>query len=350
MISINDVVNNRYKVLTSIGRGGMGEVWKCKDEILGRYVALKTVNPEYLVTNPSAISILKDEAKIGAKLIGHPNIICTLDMGEYKARPSSIHFIVMEYISGPSIACWIKEKSPELDDFTNFNINLLIAWEICKALDFAHRKKILHRDIKPLNIFISDYGVTKVGDFGLAQFVEAITRTHTVCKAISPAYASPEQWKDKRQTIDSEIYQLGCTLYHLFTRKLPFDCAGLLALMNAHLNEKPKSPNKIIQLIPKKLSNAILGTLEKNPEDRIEHWELNDVIAEEIRSKYNMKIDVHNNGKTIQKKASTITDFDEKDLALGPYDFTFPDFSEVLSESIQLILSGIKNIKIIQKK
>jgi serine/threonine-protein kinase len=313
-------------------------------------VALKTVYPQYLATSPKSLSVLKDEAKIGAKLIGHPNIVCTLDLGEYKARSTSVHFIVLEYISGPTVARWIVDISSDLDDVTNFNINLLIAWEICKALDFAHQRKILHRDIKPLNIFIADYGIVKVGDFGLSRFVEAITRTHTVYKAMSPAYSSPEQWRGEKQVLDTEIYQLGCTLYHLFTGKLPFDHAGLPALMNAHLNEKPVPPNKVVQSIPKKLSDAILSALEKKPADRIGHWELHDVIAEEIRSKYILEIDVHNSKKKLQKIAANICDLDEGDLASGPMEYTFPDFAEVLSESIQLILAGIKSIRLKREK
>lgn len=226
MLFIGDVVNGRYKVVELIARGGMGEVWKCNDEFLDRPVAMKTVNPEYLATNPKALSILKDEAKTSARLIGHPNIVCTLDLEEYKGKGTSIHFIVMEYVRGPSVARWIGETSTKLDDVTNFNINLLIAWELCKALGYAHRQGILHRDIKPLNVFVSNYGTTKVGDFGLARFVEAITRTHTVWRAMSPAYAAPEQWQGQKQTFKTEVYQLGCTLYHIFTKKLPFNYGG----------------------------------------------------------------------------------------------------------------------------
>lgn len=350
MLSTGDVINERYKVTELIARGGMGEVWKANDEVLGRPVAMKTVNPEYLATNPKALSILKDEAKMSARLIGHPNIVCTLDLGEFKDKETPTHFIVMEYVQGPSIARWIEETSAKLDNVTNFNINLLIAWELCKALGYAHREGILHRDIKPLNVFVSNYGTTKVGDFGLARFIEAITRTHTVWRAMSPAYAAPEQWRSRKHTLDTEVYQLGCTLYHILTRRLPFNNPGLLALMNAHLKEDPKPPIRIMTCIPKSISDAILRALQKKPKDRIELWRLYDTIAEKIRSKYIMKVDVHESPKKVRDLVAEITDFSEKGLAEGPFEFTFPDFSEVLSESIQLVLSGITTFKVRQVK
>lgn len=346
MLLPGTIINNRYELLEGIYRGGMGEVWVVKDKVLGRKVALKTVNTKYLEQNPKAISILFDEANTGAKLIGHPNVVTVLDFGEYTFNSTSTHFLAMEYVEGMTVGKWINDIKPKLDPLTYYNISLLIAWEICKAISFAHRKGILHRDIKPLNVFLSDYGVTKVGDFGLARFVDAVTRTHTVWKAMSPAYAAPEQWKGEKHTENTDIYQLGCTLYHIFTGSLPFDLSGLPVLMNAHLNEKPEPPHIISDLIPENLSNKILGTLEKKPKNRTDLWQINDAIADEIQIKYILEIDVHEESEPIQKIVSEITEFGLESLKKGSFEFTFPDFSEVLSESIQVILAGVTNFKV----
>lgn len=343
----DNVINERYKLESLVARGGMGEVWRCRDITLDRVVALKTVNPEHLASNPDALSILKDEAKTGAALLGHPNVVSILDLGKSEQEQENpVYFIVMEYVDGMSLGQWLQSVIPKLDAATAFHINLFISWEICKAIGYAHRNKILHRDIKPLNVFLSRYGVTKIGDFGLARFVEAVTRTHTVWRAMSPAYAAPEQWHGKKATTHTDIYQLGCTLYHLFLRQLPFDHPGLPALMNAHLNEIPKPPSKVDANIPESLSAALMSAMAKKTEDRIELWKLRDVLSEEIRGKYSMTVDVHGASDEVRKHVAEITDFEEAGLKQGPYPFDFPDFSEVLAEAMELALHGITGIKV----
>lgn len=300
MLFPSDVLNDRYRLERLIARGGMGEVWLATDTELDRPVALKTVNPSHLATNPKAISVLRDEAKTGASLIGHPNVVCVLDYAKFEKELDIIHYIVMEYVKGISLAEWIENTSQALKKKTQYYLNLFIAWELCKAIGVAHRNDILHRDIKPLNVFLSNYGITKVGDFGLARFVEAITRTHTVWQAMSPAYAAPEQWKGRKHDVTTDIYQLACTLYHLFAGRLPFDNAGLPAMMNAHLNETPTDPKDFASNVSDDLSKMILKGLEKKQNDRVSLWEINDVIAEEIRGTYNLSLDVH------QKDENTI--------------------------------------------
>lgn len=346
MFFAGTTINGRYELNKLIARGGMGEVWQSKDHVLDRTIALKTVNASYLEANPKALAVLTDEAKTGARLLGHPNVVGVLDFGEFKDENSTSYFIVMEFIEGINIARWINEISPQIDDITYYNICLLISWELCRAIAFAHRKGILHRDIKPLNVFLSGYGLTKVGDFGLARFVEVVTRTHTVFNAMSPAYAAPEQWRGEKHTVETDFYQLGCTLYHIFTRQLPFEKQGLPAMMNAHLNEITVEPNRITSIIPEKLSKAIMELMSKKPEERLALWKLNDIIANEIQGKYKMTVSVHDKPKEIQDLVSDITELDEEKLAEGPYSFVFPDFSEVLAESIELILSGINEVAV----
>ncbi|WP_277467774.1 MULTISPECIES: serine/threonine-protein kinase [unclassified Paenibacillus] len=337
-------INERYELIEFIAPGGMGEVWKAIDHTLTRNIAIKMVNGNYLKQNPSAADILLDEAKAGASLLGHPNVVSIIDFGSFQISNVLNYFIVMELVDGINVNRWIEEYKPLIDKTTYYNISLFIALEVCRAVAYAHRKGILHRDIKPLNIFLSKFGLIKVGDFGLARFIEAVTRSHTVWDLGTPSYTAPEQWKGEKATKETDIYQLGCTLYHLFTGKPPFEKNSGAALMYAHLNDNPTAPHFVSDIIPQDLSEQLLKLLDKEPNKRCSLWEINDKLADQIQRKFTMEGNFHLLSDAQKEKVNEITELEIN--AKTPTKFTFPDFSEILSESIELILEGITDLKI----
>lgn len=347
MFFVGDVLCDRYKLNELINRGGMGEVWIAEDKALERNVAIKTINPNFLKSNPGAISIFKDEAIIGASLLGQPNVVAILDYGKQKVElDNEEYFIVMEYIDGIDVSKFINEIKPKLSEETYYYISLFIAWEMCRAIEYAHKQGILHRDIKPQNAFISKYGITKVGDFGLSRFVDEITRTHTVSNFNSPPYCAPEQWRGGKITRETDIYQLGCTLYQLFTGNFIYN-KSRVAQMLAHLEDIPVPPKNYSTNMSEELSDGILKMVAKNEEDRGSLWELNDIIAKELHKTFSLTISVDKNNKNEIKKVCELTDFsDENFLEKGESSYDFPDFNEILSEGIQLILQDITTFEI----
>lgn len=339
-------LKERYILLKFLSRGGMGEVWVAEDKILGRKVAIKSINSKLLSSNPGSITIFLDEAKIGASLLGHPNVVAILDYGIHKSDEQEIHFIVMEYIEGLNLEEFINHIKTKIDDKTYYYISLLIAWEICRAIEYAHKKGILHRDIKPSNAFISKFGIVKIGDFGLARFVDAITRTHTVGEFNSPPYAAPEQWKDDEYDENTDTYQLGCTLYRLFTGRYVFE-KSRMAQMYAHLNEEPQAPRDFCNIMTKELSDIILEMISKEGDKRASLWQFNDIIARELQNTFKLKVSVDKSNSDVIDKVCEITDFGREALEKdGQGSFNFPDFSEVLSEGIELIINDITSFSI----
>ncbi|MEG7928115.1 serine/threonine protein kinase [Bacillus cereus] len=343
-------ISNRYVLKKFIASGGMGDVWKAFDSNLGRYVAIKFPRTLFIQDEPKSLSVLKSEAQTGAKLIGHPNIISILDFGFFEEDGKKNYYIVMELINGIDVLKWINDYKPILDSSLYYRIGLLISLELCKAIEYSHKNNILHRDIKPNNLFLSGFGMTKIGDFGLSRFVEIATRTHTVKTSMTYAYASPEQWHAKRYTKKSDIYQIGCTIYHLLTGELPFNENTLPGLLKAHLNQNPTLPHLISDNISEDLSNSIVKAMAKNASDRIPLWQLYEAIATELLGTYEIEGNFTKHSDETLDMIAGITDFSVPEMKEGEVSYAFADYGELLSESIQLILLGATEFKIIKRE
>lgn len=338
------IIASRYRLEKELAQGGMGAVWTAIDGVLERRVALKFVNPSYAASEPQALSILADEAKLGAKLLGHPNVVAVLDFGEATVSSTKHHFVVMEYVEGASWSAWISSKSAKLDPTTKYFIGLLFALEACAGIAYAHQEGVLHRDIKPLNIFVSKRGMCKVGDFGLARFIEAATRTHTVAHMKSIAYAAPEQWRAEKHTQESDLYQFGCTVYHALGGQLPFSEKSLYGMMNAHLSKTAVALNVVNPVISADIAQVVGKLLSKKSDDRASLWELHDSLATELNGTFKLKIDVSKQPQDVQEKAASITEFPLDKLKQDSYSYTFPDVKECLSEAVQLSFLGISAV------
>lgn len=344
MIFPGTKIKNRYRADKLLGRGGMGEVWKCFDESLDRNVVIKIVAPELAKTRPQHTSIFVDEARIGASLVGHPNVVTVFDILTESDGDEPLLAIVMEFVEGLSCARWIELAPSRVDSKTQYYISLQVAIEICKALSYAHRHSILHRDVKPLNVFISKYGITKIGDFGIARYADAVTREHTVWNFRSPAYSAPEQWQDGKPTARTDMYQLGCTLFHLFTGKLPFEAANVAALIQKHLTASPAQPRELNPLITEDISTLIVKCLGKKTHERPGLWEVVDAIAKEVQKTYEITIECDKSNLALIDQINGITEFNKDPLKEdGKFTYHYADYNEAISEAMELtMLPGVK--------
>jgi len=252
------LLNNRYKLIEQIGTGGMANVYKGKDTYLGRTIAIKM-----LKTNSDKkkelINRFKKEAQSIAAL-SHPNIVSIYDIG----KEENIDYFIMEYIDGMSL----KEKI-EKEKVLKWEECITIISCICQALEYAHKKNIMHRDIKPHNILITSDNIAKVADFGLAKFTTAansLTQTGTIMG--SAQYMSPEQIESTTLDERCDIYSLGITFYEMFTGHLPFNGNNLVSIIIKQKNELPIEPYEINKEIPQSVNNIIMKMLEKDPDKR----------------------------------------------------------------------------------
>ncbi|MGH9434110.1 MAG: protein kinase domain-containing protein, partial [Terriglobia bacterium] len=249
----------RYRIISLLGRGGMGAVYKAYDRELNRDVALKLVRPE-LTSQPHSMLRFKQELLLASK-ISHKNILRIHDLGDVNGTK----FISMAYIEGEDLQQLLKRKGRlPLDQVLN------IARQLCQALEAAHAEGVVHRDLKPQNILLDESGHAFVSDFGLAKSLEADAAAMTQTGAIlgTPQYMSPEQVEGVSADHRSDIYALGLILYELATGESAFSGATTMQIMYRRLKQKPRDPREINRDLPPYLGRIILRCLEKDPAKR----------------------------------------------------------------------------------
>lgn len=251
------ILDKRYELLEHIGSGGMAEVYKAKDLILERLVAVKILNSQY-AGDTEFVQRFHREAR-GAARLSHPNIVGVYDVGEDDGR----HYIVMELVEGQTLKNMIAEKG-KLD----VEEALHIAKKIAAALEMAHKNNLVHCDIKPHNILVTANGAVKVADFGIARAVSSSTLTYNDTVVGSVHYFSPEQAKGTAITPKSDVYSLGVVLYEMLTGQLPFDGSTPVGIALKHLQEDALSLRSIDESIPGKIDMIVMRAMDKNRDNR----------------------------------------------------------------------------------
>lgn len=251
----------RYEIISPIGRGGIGIVYKAKDSILDEIVALKLLAPG-LSMNQEIVERFKRETKITRKL-SHKNIVRIYDIGKFDNR----WYISMEFIDGKNLKTILTEKNPLLlIEATG------IIKQVLKALEVVHDNQIINRDIKPQNILIGTDGIVKIGDFSIAKSTELNGLTNNdVMMVGSPEYMAPEQVNGEKIDIRTDIYSVGIVLYEMLTGKPPFASDTLIAIAHKQIFELPTPPKDLNPEIPIWLDKIILKCLAKKPEDRYQN-------------------------------------------------------------------------------
>src|SRR5271156_3531799 len=242
------VYNGRYELSNQVARGGTAQVYLARDLLLDRPVALKVLFPE-LSTDATFVERFRREAQAAANL-SHPNIVPVFDWGQ----SDSTYFIVMEYVDGEALSSIIKTQAP-LEPHQAASI----AADIAKALTYAHRHGVVHRDVKPGNVLIASDGQVKVTDFGIARAIgrdESVTQTGLVMGTAT--YFSPEQAQGLGVDGRSDVYSLGVVLYEMVTGRPPFVADTPVAIAYKHVSENPIPPRELEPRLPATLEAVIL--------------------------------------------------------------------------------------------
>ncbi len=257
---IGKMLNNRYEILEKIGNGGMATVYKAKCHVLNRYVAIKILRDEF-TTDSEFIKKFNTEAQSAASLT-HPNIVSIYDVG----NEDNLYYIVMELIQGKTLKDIIME-----DGVLSWKWSVNIAIQIASALETAHRNNIIHRDIKPHNIIITEDGMAKVTDFGIAKAVSNSTITAFGTTIGSVHYFSPEHARGGYTDAKSDIYSLGIVMYEMLTGKVPFDADTPVSVALKQVQEEPVEPIKYNENIPIGVNRIILKAMQKDPNTRYQN-------------------------------------------------------------------------------
>jgi serine/threonine protein kinase len=277
---IGKILGNRYRLIEVIGEGGMALVYKAECSLLCRTVAIKVLRPQY-ANDAEFVERFRREARSAASL-SHPNVVNIYDVGQ----ENGVDYIVMEYIPGENLKNIIKKEAP-------FSIRKAVDYtkQIAEALNHAHQRNIIHRDIKPHNILVTPDGQLKVTDFGIARAISASSFTQTGIVVGSVQYASPEQVKGGLVGPQSDLYSLGCVFYEMLTGKVPFSGDTSISIAMQHLHDKI-TPVKELRLdVPVAVENILDKAMAKDTSERYPSAAamLRDIMN--FQSKLNLEVD-----------------------------------------------------------
>src|SRR6201990_262090 len=255
-LSPGAIVDNRYKVLSRLGAGGMADVFLAEDQQLGRKVALKLLHRRF-AADPDFVERFRREAQAAAGL-QHPNVVGVYDRGSFE----DTYYIAMEYLPGRSLKQLIRDEAP-LDPIRAIDITI----QILKAARFAHRRGVIHRDLKPHNVIVDSADNAKVTDFGIAR-AGASDMTETGSIMGTAQYLSPEQAQGHAVSAGSDLYSVAVVLYEMLTGRVPFDAESAVSIALKHVSEAPPPMTALNPAVPGELEQVVMWALNKNPVDR----------------------------------------------------------------------------------
>ncbi len=255
-LATGTLIDGRYRVISRVGAGGMADVFCAEDQQLGRKVAMKLLHRRF-AEDPGFVERFRREAQAAAGL-QHPNVVSVYDRGAFDGT----YYIAMEYLPGRSLKQLIREEAP-LDPVRAIDITV----QILKAARFAHRRGVIHRDLKPHNVIIDETDHAKVTDFGIAR-AGASDMTETGSIMGTAQYLSPEQAQGHAVSPVSDLYSIGVILYELLTGRVPFDGESAVTIALKHVSEAPVPPRALNPNIPPELEQTVLWALNKDPADR----------------------------------------------------------------------------------
>ena len=252
-------IAGRYQIEGRLGVGGMSTVHLAFDQRLERYVALKLL-AEHLADDPTFISRFRREALAAARLV-HPNIVQVFDFGFDEGQHQ--HFIVMEHVSGHSCAELLRDRGHlDVDQAVE------IVGQACRGLEYAHRHGVVHRDVKPGNLLVSESEVVKLADFGIARATDQSSITQVGSVLGTAAYLAPEQARGEEAGPRADIYSLGVVTYQLMSGRLPYEASSLSELALKQQREAPIPLDQLNDRVPRPLAQAVATALAIEPEDR----------------------------------------------------------------------------------
>lgn len=252
------ILAGKYELLEKIGEGGMSVVYKAKHRSLNRFEAIKILKPEF-IKDQKFIESFRKESQAAASL-SHPNIVNVYDVG----KDGNIHFIAMELVEGRTLSEVIKEEGP-----LPYQRVIEITKQIAAALSLAHKNNLIHRDVKPHNVLITNSGVAKITDFGIAKAINSATIVENTGSVIgSVHYFSPEQARGGYVDEKSDIYSLGIVMYEMLTGTVPFDGENAVSIALMHINSEMTPPSKLVDGIPPVLEQIVMKCTDKYQTNR----------------------------------------------------------------------------------
>ncbi|MGH2663399.1 MAG: Stk1 family PASTA domain-containing Ser/Thr kinase [Actinomycetota bacterium] len=251
------ILNGRYEIDAPVGTGGMATVFRGTDTVLGRTVAVKLLADRF-VRDEQFVTRFRREAQAAAGL-NHPNVVSVYDTGD----DGDAHYIVMEYVEGRTLADVLRDEGAVSPIQA-----VAIVDQVTRALEAAHEQGLVHRDVKPGNILLTDGGAVKVTDFGIARAATDETLTQTGIILGTASYLSPEQARGQAVDARSDIYSLGCVLFEMLTGQVPFTGDSAMAVAYQHVNENPEPPSRMRDDVPAELDEIVMTAMAKDPGHR----------------------------------------------------------------------------------